>query len=363
MENILSRDQRTTSHRVLDRAAQSYALNSTSTLPPKCQDDVAASNRSIEATITIMINCAEKCLPCDLYHTTTTSYDNRSIRLIRTAPIPIHRFIPTWLKFFLWLSIFAIVLASPMHHKTTMNDSCDDKKNVTIDECIQEKMDTQHMKWWNPCGTYTDFSASPDIQNTDSQTEVVSDAHMIGNVIILTRNALTHATMFRERYIEETFRIKYDSTNLPSANWNYPWLPNIPKKLGEQLSEEYLSSIDIDTALVDAFEYIQKYAMALEQTVWDQEHYKLGFYEQFRKSEFDCRSILCEIHVAILERGLTQRENIKRSVMPSEFRGECVRKNATQRNVRDWICYREYMNGLEYIYQVFHHLQSRSKQM
>ncbi|KAM0730539.1 hypothetical protein ACS0PU_002868 [Formica fusca] len=359
MENILSRDQRTTSHRVLDRAAQSYALNLTSTLPPKCQDDVVASNRSIEATITTTINCAEKCLPCDLYHT-TASYDNR-IELIRSAPTSIHRLVPTWLWFFCWLSIFAVVLASPTHHNTTMNDSCDD--NVTIDEYIQGKMDTEGMKWWDLCGTYTDFAPSPDIQNTDSQTEVVSDAHIIRSVIILTHNALTHATMFRERYIEETFRIKYDSTNLPSANWNYNWLPNIPKKLGEKLSDEYLNSIDIDTALVDAFEYIQKYAMALEQTVWDQEHYKLGFYDQFRKSEFDCRSILCEIHVAILERGLTQRENIVRSAMPKVFRGECVRKNATQRNVRDWICYREYMNGLEYIYQVFHHLQSRSKQM
>lgn len=94
MENILSRDQRTTSHRVLDHAAQSYALNLTSTLPPKCQDDVVASNRSIEATIST-INCAEKCLPCDLYHT-TASYDNR-IELIHSAPTSILRFVPTWL--------------------------------------------------------------------------------------------------------------------------------------------------------------------------------------------------------------------------------------------------------------------------
>lgn len=96
MENILSRDQRTTTHRVLDHAAQSYALNLTSTLPPKCQDDVVASNRSIEATITTTINCAEKCLPCDLYHT-TASYDNQSIQLLRTAPTSIHQFVPTWL--------------------------------------------------------------------------------------------------------------------------------------------------------------------------------------------------------------------------------------------------------------------------
>ncbi|XP_050449145.1 uncharacterized protein LOC126850319 isoform X1 [Cataglyphis hispanica] len=353
METILSRDQRTTSHRVLDRATQSYALNST--LPPKCQDDIVANSRSIGATTT---NCAKKCLPCDLCYM-TVSCNNRRVRLRSTSVIRL--MVPTWLCFYFWLSIFAVVLAAPVHNNSTMDDCCKDGNVIT--EYILAKLKTPR-KWEDPCGNTvvhnTDIQ-NTDSQNIDSQAESVIIAQLIDGIIIVTRNALTHATMFRQRFIEENLMKKYDPTNLPLDTWKYHWLPKIPKEIGEKLSDEYLNTINFDKAIIESYNYMQKYAMALEQTVWDQESLHLGFYDEFRRSEFNIRNILCELHNAITVRPLTTPKPVQRSEMPDAYRVESFRRNETARNVRDWVCYRDYMNCLEYMEQIFYHLRLQYK--
>lgn len=99
MEVILTRDQRTTSHRVLDRTVQSYALNSTSTLPPKYQDDIVANNRNTEATNkkTAGNNCDKKHLPYNS-HLMPAFYDDRKAQKIRTAFVTFVRILSTWLS-------------------------------------------------------------------------------------------------------------------------------------------------------------------------------------------------------------------------------------------------------------------------
>lgn len=98
MEVILTRDQRTTSHRVLDRTVQSYALNSTSTLPPKYQDDIVANNRNIEAiTKTAGNNCDKRHLPYNS-HLMPAFYDDRKVQKIRIASVTFVRMLSTWLS-------------------------------------------------------------------------------------------------------------------------------------------------------------------------------------------------------------------------------------------------------------------------
>ena len=58
--------------------------------------------------------------------------------------------------------------------------------------------------------------------------------------------------------------------------------------------------------------------------------------------------------MAIAERSVQPRLDITRDIMSQEFRG--MAEVATYRNLRDWLIFRDYMNGLEYIIQVFEHL-------
>lgn len=47
----------------------------------------------------------------------------------------------------------------------------------------------------------------------------------------------------------------------------------------------------LDTALIDAYEYMQKYAVGLEQIVWDQEDLQLEFRNQFEQTEYKLRTV------------------------------------------------------------------------
>lgn len=104
--------------------------------------------------------------------------------------------------FYFWLSIFAVVLAAPVNNNSTM-DCCKEKKNITITEYILAKLKTP-TKWEDPCGNTvvhnTDIQ-NTDSQNIDSQAESVIIPQLIDGIIIVTRNALIHAAMFRERFV------------------------------------------------------------------------------------------------------------------------------------------------------------------
>lgn len=54
-------------------------------------------------------------------------------------------------------------------------------------------------------------------------------------------------------------------------------------------SDQSLSQLD--TALVDVYEYMQKYAVGLEQIVWDQEDLQLEFRNKFKDTEYKLRTV------------------------------------------------------------------------
>ncbi|XP_043267715.1 uncharacterized protein [Venturia canescens] len=210
-------------------------------------------------------------------------------------------------------------------------------------------------KWVNPCGLAAeDFAGDLDVVQ-------LRDEQLLRQVVVQAKTALDHAQLFRDDYIKRTFSTDLQDMHTNWKNNHYDWLPGlneIPKHLGESLDSEYLQKLEIrllDTALLDAYEYMQRYAVGLEQIVWDQEDHRLEFRKQFKDTEFNLRTVLCELQVALVERGVTPRPDITRDAMSSEYRE--MSGQETYRNLRDWLIFRDYMNGLEYIVQVFDHLR------
>lgn len=207
-------------------------------------------------------------------------------------------------------------------------------------------------KWVNPCGLAAeDFTG-------DLEVVQLTDSQLLHQVVVQAKTALMHAILFRDDYARRTYKIDFADLHSTFKDQHYDWLPGpneIPKELGENLNQEYLDRLELDTALIDAYEYMQKYAVGLEQIVWDQEDLQLEFRKQFKETEYKLRTVLCELQVALVERQLSSRPDVTRDIMKSDFRK--VSSSETFRNLRDWLIFRDYMNGLEYVVQVFEHLR------
>ncbi|KAK9295191.1 hypothetical protein QLX08_010409 [Tetragonisca angustula] len=365
MEAILVRDQRTTSHRVLDhRRISPNGLNDTITTATTAAAAAAAAaaatttshqlNRpSTQTTITakwcrtildknqrlttVIASGTERNHPKKRrlsYDSCPVSafYDDRRIRSRCDASVVAAT---TWLRL---VSLLVTLLVVSVHAAPTMTP--------------EDRRLSSSPKWVNPCGLAAeDFTGDLDVvQLTDSQ--------LLQQVVVQAKTALTHAELFRDDYARRTFNIDFADLHSTFRDNHYDWLPGpneIPKELGNELGREYLDELELDTALIDAYEYMQKYAVGLEQIVWDQEDLQLEFRDQFKDTEYRLRTVLCELQVALVERQLSSRPDATRDIMKSEFRN--MSSSETFRNLRDWLIFRDYMNGLEYVVQVFEHLR------
>ncbi|XP_034179023.1 uncharacterized protein LOC117603719 [Osmia lignaria lignaria] len=336
MEAILSRDQRTTSHRVLDHRITQNGPTKTSpsgltTSTKWCNSRETNARYARVISPRLQRNDRDqRHLSCDSY-LVPAFYDDRGMRSRHTPSVTT----TTWLRLG---SLLVTLLVVSVHGAPTMT--------------LEDRRLSLPPKWVNPCGLAAeDFNGDLDVvQLTDSQ--------LLSQVVVQARTALMHAQLFRDDYAKRTFNIDFADLHSTFKDNRYDWLPGlneIPKQLGEMLDQEYLDRLELDTALIDAYEYMQKYAVGLEQIVWDQEDLQLEFRNQFEQTEYKLRTVLCELQVALVERQLSSRPDVTRDIMSPEFRA--ISSSETFRNLRDWLIFRDYMNGLEYVVQVFEHLR------
>ncbi|XP_076638884.1 uncharacterized protein LOC143350800 [Colletes latitarsis] len=337
MEAILTRDQRTTSHRVLDyRASSNGATTMTATAKTtstnRCKSIVADPRYT--GVIAPAINKdghAQRHSRCDSYFV-PAFYHDRGIRSRHSASITA----TTWLRLG---SLLVTLLVISVQGAPTMT--------------LESRRLSSPPKWVNPCGlSAEDFTGDLDVVQ-------LSDSQLLHQVVVQAKTALMHAELFRDDYARRIFNIDYADLHSTFIDHHYDWLPGwreIPKNLGEQLNQEYLDKLELDKALIDAYEYMQKYAVGLEQIVWDQEDLQLAFRKQFKDTEYKLRTVLCELQVALVERQLSSRPDVTRDIMNADFR-TTMSSSETYRNLRDWLIFRDYMNGLEYVVQVFEHLR------
>lgn len=213
-------------------------------------------------------------------------------------------------------------------------------------------------KWVNPCGLADEIEP---MDGSDMEIQLKDD-QLLQQIILQATTAKMHTELFRERYVQDVFKLDLHELHSTWKHNHYEWLPGpteIPKNLGEDVSLEHLQSLTLDEALLNAYEYLQKFAVGLEQIVWDQEDHQLKYRNEFKETEYKLRTVLCEIQVALVERGITPRPDVTRDIMVPSIRNM---DSETYRDLRDWMIFRDYMNGLEYVVQIFEYLRAQSMQ-
>ncbi|KAL3278828.1 hypothetical protein HHI36_016348 [Cryptolaemus montrouzieri] len=207
-------------------------------------------------------------------------------------------------------------------------------------------------KWMAPCGNKIDYNAghaSNEIRTTD--------AELLTKIIDQSRRSAQKVNDFKERFAKTTFSMNWEQLfNLYKGHGSYDWLPSIPKRLGEPVSQDYLITLKLDDTLRDTYEYLQRFAVALDQIVIDEKARSNSLKtmtKDFEEVEKYAISILCEILTTMNERKVTGHPDVQRSIIPENLKNG----DNTHKNVRNYMILRDYINILEYVIACFVHLQ------
>jgi hypothetical protein len=146
-----------------------------------------------------------------------------------------------------------------------------------------------HKKWINPCG----LRASHDFDSELEGIPRLNDSELLSSIIVAAKNALMYAQPFKDSYVKTTFNMNFEQIQQDWKTFHYPWLPTteeISKSLGEHMPLEELQRLELDTALKDTYKYLQKFAVGMEQVVWDHIDNNGAFKNEFADIELKLRA-------------------------------------------------------------------------
>lgn len=110
--------------------------------------------------------------------------------------------------------------------------------------------------------------------------------------------------LIRMLQVQKTFDLPFEKHHERWIDNRYDWLPNtdneIPKKLGKSVKSGHLESRGFDEFLKKIYEYLQKFAVGIEQIVWDQEKSNGEFQQQFNLTEVHLRKVSTKFSYQIL---------------------------------------------------------------
>ncbi|CAG0891897.1 unnamed protein product [Darwinula stevensoni] len=210
-------------------------------------------------------------------------------------------------------------------------------------------------RWTNPCGIPSDPSLIHDMRE-EHDIDPSTDAEILTKILQQAKRVRLYMEEVRERYVFETFNLDFDTHHQLWKDSRTDWLPShskIPKELGEVTPQEHLRGLQMQGFMKAVYEYFQQYSVGLEQFILDQAMYGGPHQESIQTLETQVMQLLCELQVGMMEKGIRPNPDVPRDVMSEEFRDI---EDESQRNLRDWIIFRDLNNAVEYSIDGLNHL-------
>ncbi len=117
----------------------------------------------------------------------------------------------------------------------------------------------------------------------------------------------------------------------------------------------------IEEAYSTSYEYIQYFAVALEQIITDQqlysEHYSKYIITEFKEINYEMNQLLCNLQTAIHVLNIDQKTNVGRTVMSKRYKDI---EELSRRNLRDYMILNYYINATDFISKLFRYYKKRS---
>ncbi|XP_025017222.1 uncharacterized protein LOC112539170 [Tetranychus urticae] len=125
------------------------------------------------------------------------------------------------------------------------------------------------------------------------------------------------------------------------------WLPEISSSVNDIIEE--------GDAFRRSFQYLQYFAIGLEQLLLDQILHEGRMIKEFREIEDKLSQLLCEIQLGMWYRNIKPDKHIEFEVMTQEYRDIA---DASRRMIRDYLLLRDLVKLTDYITQIFANLAS-----
>ncbi len=117
----------------------------------------------------------------------------------------------------------------------------------------------------------------------------------------------------------------------------------------------------IEEAYSTSYEYIQYFAVALEQIITDQqlysEHYSKDIIKEFKEINYEMNQLLCNLQTAIHVLNIDQKAKVGRTVMSKRYKDI---EELSRRNLRDYMILNYYINATDFISKLFRYYKKRS---
>ncbi|XP_053206866.1 uncharacterized protein LOC128391055 [Panonychus citri] len=133
-------------------------------------------------------------------------------------------------------------------------------------------------------------------------------------------------------------------------NLRLNWLPEISNSI------EDIAIIEEEDAFRRSFQYLQYFAIGLEQLVLDQALHEGHMIKEFREIEEKLSQLLCEVQLGMWYRNIKPDKRVGFEVMTIEYRDIA---DASRRMIRDYLLLRDLIKLTDYITQIFASLASR----
>ncbi|XP_047116177.1 uncharacterized protein LOC124796130 [Schistocerca piceifrons] len=205
-------------------------------------------------------------------------------------------------------------------------------------------------RWLTPCGDAQPDPSPGDLADQGDAADAGASGPL-GHLQLQVGIASDNAASFLKSFSKEVFHGNSDIES-EFKDKKYPWLPELPN-MDECLPSDHFNGLEKGEALRRAFTNIQRFAVGLEQIVWDRKDKGDVLAEQFAKAEDELRLVLCELVTVMQQLSVELPESVSRDIMEDAVRLETG-------DARDWIIYRDYVNALKYTNAVINYFANPS---
>ncbi|XP_022258395.1 uncharacterized protein LOC111089712, partial [Limulus polyphemus] len=158
---------------------------------------------------------------------------------------------------------------------------------------------TQEPHWINPCDLpdpFEDFNNPPPIPPRELLKQVVETSNI----------AKKHARAVKDEFVRE----KFQDASFDVDYMRQEWLPEVPRA-----TFNHFKSMNASEAYKKSYEYMQFYAVGIEEMKFDQILYPEsdgGFKDEFQNLQNHARPVLCRLHLGIIVMKIKQNPDVMR---------------------------------------------------